>query len=67
MVTIGRLEPVDYQFEKNSRSLIAVDAGWKENGYSVYEVQAEDGTVIDTVMVHPLDDIQSTIAEWRKN
>lgn len=58
---------MDFQFEKNGRSLIAVDAGWQKNGCSVYEILSEDGTTIDTLMVSPLDDIASTVAEWRKS
>lgn len=57
---------MDFQFEKDHKQLVAVDAGWKESGYSVFEVLAEDGSVVDTLMVHPLDDIENTVAEWLK-
>jgi hypothetical protein len=58
---------MDFEFEKNGKHLTAVDAGWKESGYSVYEIiNDEDGTVIDTVMVHPLDDIAHAVDEWLK-
>lgn len=53
---------MDYHFVRNGRSLVAVDAGWQENGHSVYEVQDMDGAVIDTVMVHPFGTIEDILA-----
>lgn len=55
---------LDFDFVKDGKHLTAVDAGWKENGYSVFEIQDDDGNLIDTLMVHPFDDIDNAVAEW---
>jgi hypothetical protein len=57
---------MEYQFKKDQKQLVAVDAGWKENGHSVFEVEDADGGFIDTVMVHPFDSIENAVAEWIK-
>lgn len=58
---------MDFHFEKEHKPLVAVDAGWQKNGYSVFEVLSEDGASVDTLLVHPLDDIENTVAEWLKS
>lgn len=55
---------MDFDFTKDGKSLTAVDAGWKENGYSVFEILDDGGNLVDTLMVHPFDDIDNAVAEW---
>jgi hypothetical protein len=57
---------MEYQFEKDHKQLVAVDAGWKKNGYSVFDVQDANGSFVDSVMVHPFDSIENAVAEWLK-
>lgn len=58
---------MDFRFEKNDQRLVATDTGWSDNGHSVYEVHTADGKFVDTVVVHPMDDIESAIDEWQKS
>lgn len=58
---------MDLQFEAKGKRFIAMDAGWKKNGYCVYEILDETESYVDTVMVHPLDSIVDAVDEWTKN
>lgn len=57
---------MEIQFEAKGRHFTALDVGWKKNGYSVYEIQDETDSYVDTVMVHPLDSIENAVDTWSK-
>lgn len=55
---------VDFTFYDGVKHLTAVDAGWEKNGYRVFDLLDDSGTVMDTLMVHPLEDIQEAVKQW---
>lgn len=60
------MEQLEFQFQAKGKNLTALDSGWRKNGLSVFDIQDQTGSYVDTVMVHPLDSIEDAVAIWSK-
>lgn len=58
---------MDKEFTHNGAILMAVSAGFKENGCDVYEVQTPEGDYIGNLIVNPIIGLEESIEDWKRD
>jgi len=55
---------MDFNFDFNGKAFTATDAGWEQNGETVWDILDTEGEFVDSVTVHPFDHISIVVAKW---